>query len=79
MSNSPLVFTGDGKEIAAELKHLGGSISRVSTLPVLSCIALEVMHGKLTARATDLDVAHRVTLPVTIESGEDGAGCAADR
>lgn len=77
MSDAPLVFTGDGKEIAAELKHLGGSIPKVSTLPVLSCIALEVIRGKLTARATDLDVAHRVTLPVTIESGEDGSGCCA--
>jgi DNA polymerase-3 subunit beta len=75
---SDLIFECDGKEVAAKLKYLTGSISRSSTMPVLSCIALEVIDGRLTARATDLDVASHVTLPVTLEKGASGSGaCAA--
>jgi DNA polymerase-3 subunit beta len=75
---SELIFECDGKEVAAKLKYLTGSISRSSTMPVLSCIALEVIDGRLTARATDLDVASHVTLPVTLEKGASGSGaCAA--
>jgi len=75
---SDLIFECDGKEVAAKLKYLTGSISRSSTMPVLSCIAIEVIDGRLTARATDLDVASHVTLPVTLEKGASGSGaCAA--
>jgi DNA polymerase-3 subunit beta len=75
---SDLIFECDGKEVAAKLKYLTGSISRSSTMPVLSCIALEVIDGRLTARATDLDVASHVTLPVTLEKGASSSGaCAA--
>lgn len=75
MKKNGIILTGDGKEIAAALKHLGAAVNRSATLPILSCIALEVMpDGRLTARATDLDVASQVTLPVTLEQGMAGAG-----
>lgn len=75
MKKGTLIFSGDGKEIAARLKHVTGSISKATTMPILSCIALEVTaDGQLTARGTDLDVASQVTLPVTLEQGTAGAG-----
>lgn len=75
MKKGTLIFSGNGKEIAARLKHVTGSISKATTMPILSCIALEVTaDGQLTARGTDLDVASQVTLPVTLEQGMAGAG-----
>jgi len=75
MKKTGFTFHGDGKEIAASLKHLGAAVDRSAALPILSCVALEVMpDGRLTARATDLDVASQVTLPVTMEQGNAGAG-----
>lgn len=75
MKKGTFIFSGDGKEIAARLNHVNGAIAKVSTMPILSCVALEVMpDGRLTARATDLDVASQVTLPVTMEQGAAGAG-----
>ena len=38
-----------------------------ATLPALSGVLLEARDGRLTCRATDLDVAAEVTLPVAAE------------
>lgn len=73
---SQLTFTGDGKEIAAALGHLSASIGKNSTLPILSCYALDLIDGQLIAKGTDLDVQHSIALPVSIESAGPGA-CAA--
>ncbi|MEY3293168.1 MAG: polymerase beta subunit, N-terminal domain, partial [Pseudomonadota bacterium] len=70
MKKTGFTFHGDGKEIAGSLKYLVAAVDRSAALPILSCVALEVMpDGRLTARATDLDVASQVTLPVTMEQG----------
>lgn len=78
MSKPSLIFTGDGKEIAGALGHISGSIAKGSTLPVLSCVALQVRDGKLVATGTDLDQQHSIELPAIVERAEEGAGaCAA--
>lgn len=71
---SQLTFTGDGKEIADALRHLSSSLSRKTTLPVLSCVALCIEGGRLYGTVTNLDQYHRIALPVAIKSGKEGAG-----
>jgi DNA polymerase-3 subunit beta len=78
MSKPSLIFTGDGKAIAEVLQRLAASVTRKTTLPILSCVQLQIRGGRLHATATNLDQMHSAELPVEISAGKDGDGtCAA--
>jgi DNA polymerase-3 subunit beta len=78
MSKPSLIFTGDGKAIAEVLQRLAASVTRKTTLPILSCVQLQIRGGRLHATATNLDQMHSAELPVEIAVGKDGDGtCAA--
>ncbi len=72
---SDLTFSGNGKEIAEALGHLSASIAKKTTLPILTCVALEVRQGSLWATTTNLDQEHSMKLPVVVESAEGLSGC----
>lgn len=71
---SKFTFEANGKEMAEVLTCLSRSVSKKSTLPILSTVALRIEDGRLYATATNLDQCHRATLPTTSLTGSEGAG-----
>lgn len=74
---SAFEISGNGKELATALGRIAPTLQSRSTLPILSCAALEITNGEMTATVSDLEARHTITLPVAIKTGNDGAGCCA--
>ncbi len=58
------------EQILTPVTHAERSVGKNPTLPVLSCILLEVSEHTLSCSATNLEVGLRATIPVS--DGEDG-------
>lgn len=70
-----LTFEGNGKEMAEVLNRLSRSISKKSTMPILSTVAFCIEGGQLFATATNLEQHHRAVMPTASLSGDENAGC----
>lgn len=66
-------MTGVGSEISAVLGRLSKSISKATTLPVLSCVQLDIRTDGVYATVSNLDQWHEARIPVDA-AGDIGAG-----
>ena len=62
---TPAKFSANRKELLRELALAQTVRETKTTIPILSCVLIQVSHSQLTILATDLDQSIRTTCPVT--------------
>lgn len=60
-------LTIEQKPLIATLKRLAGIVENRNTIPILANVAIEASDGRITFRATDLDIEATATIAATVE------------